>query len=147
MKIVITGAGGLIGWHAAARLHALNCAARFQGLPAVHDVVALDHAGFSDPAQLAAALKGAQAVLHFAGVNRGPDVEVEAGNPAIATALVAAAREVGATPHIVYANSTHAASDTPYGRSKSRAGHILAELGAGFTNMILPHIFGEGARL
>ncbi len=146
MKIVITGAGGLIGWHAAARLHALNCAARFQGLPAVHDVVALDHAGFSDPAQLAAALKGAQAVLHFAGVNRGPDVEVEAGNPAIATALVTTAREVGASPHIVYANSTHAASDTPYGRSKSRAGQILAEVGAGFTNMILPHIFGEGAR-
>jgi UDP-2-acetamido-2,6-beta-L-arabino-hexul-4-ose reductase len=49
-------------------------------------------------------------------------------------------------PHIVYANSTHAATDTVYGRSKRRAAEILAAATPRFSNLILPHVFGEGAR-
>ncbi len=45
-----------------------------------------------------------QAVLHFAGVNRAPDGEVEAANPAIASRLAEACK-TAVTPHIVYANS------------------------------------------
>lgn len=146
MKFVITGAGGLIGWHAAARLHAVNCAARFKGERAPFDVVGLDHAGFDDDATLQAAVQGADAVLHFAGVNRASDADVEAGNPQIAHRLVAACKTVGAQPHIVYANSTHAASDTPYGRSKRLAGEIIATLGGRYTDLVLPHIYGECAR-
>lgn len=146
MKIVVTGAGGLVGWHAAVRLHAPNCAARFKGGDVPYDVVRLDHAAFADPAQLHAAVAGSDAVLHFAGVNRAPDGEVERANPAIAEALIDACRAVDAAPHIVYANSTHAAADTPYGRGKKRAGEILAGGKGRYTNMILPHIFGEGAR-
>lgn len=145
-RIVVTGAGGLLGWHAAARLHAANCAAGFRGDPAPYDLVTLDHAGFDDDASLGAAVAGADVVLHWAGVNRGDAEYVEAANPAIATRLVAACKAAGATPHIVYANSTHAAGDTPYGRGKARAAQVLAELGGGFTDLILPHIFGEGAR-
>lgn len=146
MRVVITGAAGLIGWHAHARLHAANCAARFKGEPAPFDIVALGHAAFEDDTELAAALAGARAVLHFAGVNRAPDDEVEAANPDIATRLSEACRDAGETPHIVYANSTHAASDTPYGRSKRRAGEILSKAPGEYTNLVLPHIFGEGAR-
>lgn len=146
IRIVVTGASGLIGWHAHARLHAANCAAGFNGDIAPYDIVALNHTTFDDDAAVAAALNGAQAVLHFAGVNRAPDDEVEAANPAIAIRLAEACRVAGVAPHIVYANSTHAASDTPYGRSKRRAGEIL-EAGPGtYTNLVLPHIFGEGAR-
>lgn len=146
MRIVITGAGGLIGWHARARLHAANCAAEFKGEPAPFEIIALDHAAFDDDDAVAEALANVQGVLHFAGVNRAPDDEIEAANPAIATRLVSACRKVGVTPHVVYANSTHAASDTPYGRSKRRAGEILAELSGRYTDLVLPHIFGEGAR-
>jgi UDP-2-acetamido-2,6-beta-L-arabino-hexul-4-ose reductase len=110
------------------------------------DIVALDRAAFNNRDSLCAALSGAAAVLHFAGVNRGPDDEVEAGNPAIAERLKAACKAAGTTPHIVYANSTHAASDTPYGRGKRRAGEILAQATPTFTNMVLPHVFGEGAK-
>lgn len=145
-RIVVTGARGLIGWHAHARLHATNCAARFKGEPEPYDIVALDHAAFQEDATLHAALTGADGVLHFAGVNRAPDGEVEAANPAIAQRLVDACRNVGASPHIVYANSTHAASDTPYGRSKRIAGEILDAAVPKYSNLILPHIFGEGAR-
>jgi UDP-2-acetamido-2,6-beta-L-arabino-hexul-4-ose reductase len=145
-RIVVTGAGGLLGWHCLVRLHARNCAARFRGEPAPYDLVPLDRATFNDPARLGGAVEGAAAVLHFAGVNRGTEAEVETGNIEIATRLAEACGKSGAAPHIVYANSTHAASDTPYGRSKRRAGEILAAATSRFTDLVLPHIFGEGAR-
>lgn len=146
MRIVVTGASGLLGWHAHVRLHAANCAARFNGAPAPYEIVALDRAAFDDDGTLGVALSEAEAVLHFAGVNRAPDAEVEAANPTIAERLVAGCRAAGAVPPIVYANSTHAAADTPYGRSKRRAGEILAAATPRLTNLVLPHVFGEGAR-
>ena len=145
-RIVITGAKGLIGWHAHARLHAANCAAAFKGEPAPFNVVALDHAAFDNDAYLQAGINNSEAVIHFAGVNRAPDNEVELANPAIACRLVEACRIVGNSPHIIYANSTYATTDTPYGRSKRIAGEILSQIGGGYTDMMLPHIFGECAR-
>ncbi|HUF57637.1 MAG TPA: NAD-dependent epimerase/dehydratase family protein [Thermohalobaculum sp.] len=146
MRIVVTGAAGLLGTHAAIRLHALNCAARFRGEREPFDLVRLDRAGFGDPDRLAGAVAGAAAVLHFAGVNRGPDAGVETANPAIAEALAAACRTAGAAPHVVYANSIHAGGATAYGRSKAQAGAILAAIGGPYTDLVLPHVFGEGAR-
>lgn len=146
MKIAITGASGLLGWHTAARLHARNCAARFGNSPEPFDIVAIDRAVFSDPKSLALVLAEVDAVVHFAGVNRGTPEEVEAANPALAQALVAGCQTAGVTPHIIYANSTHAANDSVYGRSKRVAGEILAHSGAAYTDLVLPHIFGEGAK-
>ncbi|PQM27435.1 capsule biosynthesis protein CapF [Sphingopyxis lindanitolerans] len=146
MKIAVTGAGGLIGWHAAGRIHAAICAARFRGAPPPYDLIQIDHATFADAARLSAALEGVDAVLHFAGVNRGEEAVVERANPDIARALVRGLETAGVTPHIVYANSTHAASDTPYGRSKRIAGEILAAFAPSYTDLVLPHIFGECAR-
>lgn len=146
MKIVITGGGGLLGWHAAVRLHARNCAAKFAGDLPPFEIVVLDHVGFDDPVQRHQALRSADAVLHFAGVNRASDAEVECGNPAIAETLIAACRMAGAAPHIVYANSTHSTSGSVYGGSKRRAGESLSQLSDRYTNLILPHIFGECAR-
>lgn len=146
MKIVITGAGGLIGHHAAARLHAENCAARFKQLAEPNVLVRLDHAAFVDDAALIDALTGADAVLHFAGVNRASDADLASGNPDIAARLVAMCRAAGADPHIVYANSIHAALDTVYGNSKRIASEILAAGVSRYGNLVLPHIFGEGAR-
>ena len=145
-KFVITGGAGLLGWHAAARLHALACGAKFRGEAPPVDMVVLDRDGFNDPAALGAALDGADAVLHFAGVNRANPEDLEAMNPAIAETLVAGCRAAGVTPHIVYANTIHAGADNPYGRSKAKAGEILAALGGAYTDLVLPHIFGEGAR-
>ncbi|MDQ0349010.1 NAD-dependent epimerase/dehydratase family protein [Ancylobacter vacuolatus] len=145
-RLVITGAGGLLGWHCAVRLHARNCAAAFRGEARPIDMVVLDRAAFLDPHTLGQALDGADAVLHFAGVNRGTDEAVERGNLEIAERLAAGCREAGVSPHIVYANSTHAGTDSPYGRSKHRAAERLEAATPRFTNLVLPHIFGEGAR-
>ncbi|KAB7609838.1 NAD-dependent epimerase/dehydratase family protein [Amylibacter sp. SFDW26] len=147
MKIVVTGARGLIGWHASARLHALNCAARFKGVPEPVELVMLGHADFDDTELLVDALRNAKAVLHFAGVNRAEsDDIVEKANPEIAQALIRGCEIAGSNPHIVYANSTHADSDTPYGRSKRIAGELIASRVSKYTNLVLPHIFGECAR-
>lgn len=146
MKIVVTGAAGLIGWHTGVRLHALNCAAKFKGNAEPIELVQIGHAEFDDAAVLQAAVRNADAVLHFAGVNRAPDDIVEQANPQISRQLIDACQAVNSDPHIVYANSTHAASDTPYGRSKQLAGEILAGNVTRFTNLVLPHIFGECAK-
>ncbi|MGH1331345.1 MAG: NAD-dependent epimerase/dehydratase family protein [Paracoccaceae bacterium] len=145
-RIVVTGAGGLIGWHAHVRLHAANCAAGFQGAALPYDIVALDRADFADDAKLASALTGADAVLHFAGVNRGPKEKLEAANPAIAQRLVEACLGAGSNPHIVYANSVHAQTDTPYGRSKRISSERLQAAVSRYTDLMLPHVFGEHAR-
>ena len=122
------------------------CGARYRGDPDPVALVALNHTDFEDPQKLRAALVGAHAVLHFAGVNRASPGDLEAQNPAIAKTLVQGCQDVGAMPHIVYANTIHAGTDTPYGRSKARAAEILADLGVPFTDLVLPHIFGECAR-
>lgn len=146
MKIVITGATGLIGWHAAVRVYAANCAARFKGAEEPYRLVTLNHDGFDDDEELHAAITDADAVLHFAGVNRAPDAVVEAANPAIARRLAQVCADTETRPHVVYANSTHADSDTPYGRSKRIAGEILSGIRGRYTDLVLPHVFGEGAR-
>ncbi len=146
MKITITGAKGLLGWHTASHLHAINCAATFSGQPAPHKMVEISRGSFEDTAALATALQGVEAIIHFAGVNRGTDEEVERANPAIAKQLIQSCIEAGVKPAIVYANSTHASTDTPYGRSKRIAGELLAEFSDSYTDLVLPHIFGECAR-
>lgn len=146
VKVVVTGAAGLLGWHCAARLHAANCTALHHGEASPFSLVTVDRETFQDQEALANCVKGADAVLHFAGVNRGEPGEVESANPAIAQDLLKACAMSGTTPHIVYANSTHAQSDTAYGRSKRIAGELLANAFPRYTNLILPHIFGECAR-
>lgn len=146
LRIVVTGASGLLGRHAVAHLQAANRLALARGMAPRFDIVALDHAAFGDDARLMQALRGAGAVLHFAGVSRGDPARVAAGNPALARRLVATCRRVGARPHLVHANSIRCGEDTPYGRSKRAASALLAKLGGGFCDLILPHVFGEGGR-
>jgi len=148
MKIAVTGAAGLLGWHTAARLHAQNCAARYAAKSEPFDLVTIDHTLMDNPDRLSAKLKSVEAILHFAGVNRGEDAVVEAANPDIAGRLVTACKTAKISPHIVYANSIHAGlNTTPYGRSKAHAGEILQKFcQEKYTNLVLPHIFGEGAR-
>ena len=142
MKIVITGAGGLLGRHV--RLH-LRAQSRFR-----NGLVPLDRALFRDANSRDAALDGADALIHCAGVNRGAATSVEQDNVEIASTLVDSLTRSGARPHVIYANSTHRDSETPYGRGK-RAAHAVLEkwadlTGARYTELVLPHVFGEGGR-
>jgi UDP-2-acetamido-2,6-beta-L-arabino-hexul-4-ose reductase len=150
VRYAVTGASGLIGWHAAARLHAARAAQRYRGLEADVDLRLVAREDFGDPEALAAAISGCDVLLHFAGVNRGPSEAVEAGNERIAARLVEALERGGRTPTVVFANSTHVERDTPYGRSKRRAAEHLdawaRAAGATFVDLIIPHVFGEHGR-
>ncbi len=138
--ILITGAGGALG--------------RYASLYYRHHrqftVVPLDRAAFNDPAQLGAAVAGADLVLHLAGVNRAPDDELGPANPAIARRLVEALAAAGSTATLLYASSLHEAAPGVYGRSKREAGDILeawaAQAGARFVRFLLPHIYCELTR-
>ena len=145
-KVVVTGANGLLGWHACSRVYAKNCAARFNNSSEPFTLAALGNKEFNDDKTLQNALSDADCVLHFAGMNRGADNVVEEANPAIAERLTAALKTTGSSPHIVYANSVHAKLDNPYGRSKRIAGEILSSFSGKFTDIVLPHIFGERAK-
>lgn len=140
MKIGITGADGLIGWHQRAYLKAIGG----------HEVRLANRATFSQPELLLSFVAGLDAVIHLAGMNRGDESEIEAVNTALAQKLVTACEQASASPYMVYANSTHEDRNTAYGRGKRAAADTLRQWAekneAGFTNLILPHVFGEFGR-
>ena len=142
MKIVITGAAGLLGWHLRCRLSVLE-AGKYQ-------VVALDREGFNDDLHIKAALVGAEAIVHCAGINRASDDELERGNEDLAQRLADVLSELEIKPHVLYANSIHRDKENSYGRGKSRANTILSEwassVGAAYSELVLPHVFGENGR-
>lgn len=150
MKIVITGANGLIGWHVAARLCAACCGARFRGEEQPFEVAPVDRAAFNDATALDEAVDGADLVLHFAGINRASDDELEGGNERLAQGIADALSRMGCAATVVYANSIHEVADNSYGRGKRKAAEILKahaeEHDAAFVDLVLPHIFGEGGK-
>ena len=137
MKIVITGANGFLGWHLRCRLSALHD----------HEVVPIGRDNFS---QLSVELAGADAVVHIAGVNRGPDDEVVNGNIDLATTVADAIRAARSKPRIVFANSIQAGNGSPYGDGKAGASEVLwgvaQELGLDYVDVLLPNLFGEHGR-
>jgi UDP-2-acetamido-2,6-beta-L-arabino-hexul-4-ose reductase len=142
VKIGITGADGLIGWHVRAwlRVHRPDVEVRLATRPT-----------FADTDQLLRFITGLDAIIHCAGMNRGEDADVETTNIDLAHRLTHACEmAVGAGaayPRLVFANSTHVQRDTGYGRGKRVAATILAgsaaRHGGGCANLILPNVFGE----
>jgi UDP-2-acetamido-2,6-beta-L-arabino-hexul-4-ose reductase len=137
MKVLLTGAEGFLGWHTRVRLRAMTC----------HEVVPATRTNWS---QLPELMAGADAVLHVAGVNRGAPEEVESENRRLAEDVVAAIRRSGARPTVVFANSIHAGTDTPYGLGKGAASTLLGtgvpEAGGRYVDVRLPNLFGEHGR-
>lgn len=138
MKIILTGAGGFLGWHTRLRLHALTD----------HDVVPVGREEWGDLPSLVAT---ADAVIHLAGVNRADsDDEVREANIALAQDLADSITGAGRPLRVVYANSVQADNGTPYGTGKAEAARILADAttaAGGFAvDVLLPNIFGEHGR-
>lgn len=138
MRIILTGAGGFLGWHTRLRLHALTD----------HEVVPVGRSEWQDLPNL---LEGADAIIHIAGVNRADsDDEVLEGNLDLATDLATALTGAGSPLRVVYANSTQAGNGTPYGSGKEEAARILGRAteatGGTLVDVLLPNIFGEHGR-
>lgn len=136
-RLVVTGGAGLLGFHLRALAH---------GHPE-WQVVAVDRQRFHDDLQLDACLRGAAAVVHLAGMNRGEETVLEATNLLLTERLLARLEVVGATPYLLFASSTHRDRDTAYGRAKRRCGEKMASWSAArglpFCELVLPNVFGE----
>lgn len=139
MKLLLTGADGFI---------ARNLRWRLQEAGG-HELVLLTRA--TAPAQWPALLQGVQAVLHLAGVNRPPSPDdYAAGNADFTATLCTALRALPQPPAVLFASSTQAALDNPYGRSKAQAeAHLAAyaaATGAAVCSYRLPNVFGKWSR-
>lgn len=114
MHVVITGADGFIGRNLAVRL----------AESAGHVVTGVTRA--SQPEQLTEAVRSADVVFHLAGVNRPPaPADYETGNAGYTAQLCRALESAGRRATCVFASSTQAALENPYGRSKKAAEDAL----------------------
>ncbi|MGV8929954.1 MAG: UDP-2-acetamido-2,6-beta-L-arabino-hexul-4-ose reductase [Brevundimonas sp.] len=137
MKVVVTGAHGFIGRNLRLRL------SEIEGLEAI--AVTRE----TTPDQLRAALADADALIHLAGVNRPQDpAEFATGNADQTAALIEALGDRSLP--VIYASSTQAEADNPYGVSKRAAeDHLRAwsqATGAPLALYRLPNVFGKWAR-
>lgn len=140
LTVGITGVRGMIGWHLQAYLH---------GCPECRTVSA-DRSVFLNTGALDEWVTSSDVIVHLAGMNRGDDAELEQTNIALSEALISACKRNGRRPHIIFASSTHITRDTAYGRSKRESAARFqrwAESSGGiFSNLILPHVFGESGK-
>ena len=138
MKVMVTGAHGFIGRNLAVRLAELG-----------HPMLAIGRDA-DEPAWRAAA-READFVIHLAGVNRPLDpAEFVSGNIGSMERLCTVLDAVGSTVPILYASSTQAAADNPYGESKRAAEEMVLEHGQSTGALVyiyrLPNVFGKWAR-
>ena len=138
MNVGITGGFGFLGWHTACRLFASG-----------NDVRRIGRADLDG--SVPGLFDGLDALIHCAGVNRGDDASVSDGNLSAARGAIDAMKKADRFPQrLVYANSTQAGSDNPYGNSKREAGELLAafchENGIEYLDVSIPNVFGEGGR-
>lgn len=149
-KILITGSDGLLAQHARALLFAKNAEAKFHGSPEPFEILLANKDAFNSEEQLLTLLGGVDAVFHFAGVNRASENEIESANQTIATHLIGCLDKLNIAPHVLYANSTHSTGGSSYGKGKQGASDILQawakKANAKYTDIVFPHIFGEGGK-
>jgi len=140
LKIGVTGAQGLLGWHFSAYARML------EGV----SVVGAGRAEFGSPQALTEFVSGCDGVVHFAGLNRGEEREVARANIALTQSLIQALKSCSSTAHVLFASSTHIERDSAYGASKRECARLLAEwadqAGGRFSNVVLPGVFGEQGR-
>jgi UDP-2-acetamido-2,6-beta-L-arabino-hexul-4-ose reductase len=139
MNIVVLGAAGFIGrnlvWHL-----------KEQGHHSLLGIGRTDAPGSTD-----AALASADFVFHLAGVNRPPKpADFDAGNIGITSEAVRQLLACRRAVPVVYASSTQATLDNPYGRSKLGAENVLREYGSATGAPVyllrLTNVFGKWAR-
>ena len=136
MKVLVTGSDGFIG---------KNLLARLAEMP---DMEAIRFSRQHNEQELPALIAKADAIIHLAGINRplSPE-EFAIGNTGLTTTISQLLINTQRTIPILFASSTQAALDNPYGSSKRAAEQALRQYGeqtgAAVTIYRLPNVFGK----
>ncbi|QTR51692.1 polysaccharide biosynthesis C-terminal domain-containing protein [Candidatus Thiothrix anitrata] len=136
MKVLVTGADGFIG---------KNLLARFAEMA---DMEALRFSRQNTEQELPELVAAADAIIHLAGINRplSPE-EFVTGNTGLTTTLSRILTDTQRTIPVLFASSTQAALDNPYGSSKRAAEDALRQYaeqtGANVYIYRLPNVFGK----
>jgi UDP-2-acetamido-2,6-beta-L-arabino-hexul-4-ose reductase len=142
-KVLITGGNGFIGKNL--QLHLME----------QPDVQVVLYTLENKPEQLPELLSGVDIVFHLAGVNRPQDpAEFKAGNTdltrQLADAIANESRESSKQLPVVFASSTQAGLDNPYGKSKREAEQVFFSLAEQHDVPVhvfrLPNVFGKWCR-
>lgn len=136
MKVLITGSDGFIG---------KNLIARLVEMP---EMEAIRFSRQHNEQELPALIANADAIIHLAGINRplSPE-EFAIGNTGLTTTISQLLMDTQRTIPVLFASSTQAALDNPYGSSKRAAEQALRhygeQTGAAVTIYRLPNVFGK----
>ena len=134
MNVLVTGAKGFIGKN---MCHALR--------EVRHRVFEYDVSDTGE--ELAEYVQKADVIIHLAGVNRPLSLEeLINGNVNLTKRVLDLAKASNKKPLIVFASSTQAALDNPYGQSKKQAEDLLLSSGHPVLIYRLYNVFGKWCR-
>jgi len=134
MNVLVTGASGFIGKNLCLALK-----------EAKHIVFEFDLS--SSPEELSYYAHEADTIVHLAGINRplDPDEFID-GNVNLTKRVLELATDSEKKPLIIFASSTQAALDNPYGKSKKQAEDLLLSSGHPVLIYRLYNVFGKWCR-
>ena len=139
MRILITGSSGFIG---------SNLKVRLAELSHIEYVTYAHSDGVNELENVAADV---DAVIHLAGVNRPKDpAEYIPGNLDFTEQLCDVLEKRGKLSHVLFASSSQALLDNPYGKSKRDAEEVLENFARKTGSVVslfrLPNVFGKWCR-
>lgn len=156
MIVLVTGASGFLGSHvaraASQRGHTVHCLVRASSdRSLLHDVTATMAIGdLTDPASLAAAVAGTDAVVHCAGTTSEMAANAELSqrtNVAGTAALLDACRVAGVGRFVFISSlSANERNTGVYGQTKLAAERLVAAAGVPFTVLRPSTVYGAGGR-
>ncbi|MBO6577028.1 MAG: NAD-dependent epimerase/dehydratase family protein [Rhodothermales bacterium] len=137
-RIGITGANGFLGTHLR---NVLGLAGK------EFELVDFDRAWFDAPRQLDDFVRGVDAIVHLAALNRHHDPdEIFNTNTGITRSLIDSLLRTGETPHVLISSSVQEFRPGRYGDSKRESRLMLADWakasGANFTGLVIPNLYG-----